>query len=178
MSDLKYDIFTDEITLKLLHANLNVVIVRRLIKDLKKAIQIHNSLKSQSDLEEFKSFEKINILKSIEAVQYNNSIFEKLELKVNPYLIFIESNIAENGAVDGSENNIVLQPNFIPFNSLQYVPTYLYRNDKQLKTLKLKYKNFKIEQIIGVEDYKSELIIDLLKSFLLKQYLIIVPENE
>ena len=51
-------------------------------------------------------------------------------------------------------------------------------NDKQLKTLKLKYKSFSPEQIEGINDDNSDTIVDLLKSFLLKQYLTTAPENE
>ncbi|MGI9581022.1 hypothetical protein ACR1PO_07390 [Chryseobacterium sp. RRHN12] len=178
MSDFKYDLFTDEISLKLLHANPNMIVVRNLLKELKKAVEKDNIIKSQSDLEEFKNFERKHIENSIEAVQYDNNTFGKLKLQVNPYLIFVESRIAENGAVDNAENDIILQPNFIPFNYFHYVPSYLHKNDKQLKKLKLQYKNFSLEQIAGIENDKSALVIDLLKSFLLKQYLIIAPENE
>ncbi|MGR3856195.1 hypothetical protein [Chryseobacterium indologenes] len=178
MSDLKLDLFTDEINLKLLHANTSMMIVRSLLKELKKAIEKDNIIKSSADLEQFKNFEKTNILKSIEAVQLDNDAFGKLKLHVNPYLIFAESKITENGLVEDIENDIILQPNFLPIGSLHYVPTYLHKNDKQLKTLKLKYKSFSPEQIEGINDHNSDTIVDLLKSFLLKQYLTTAPENE
>lgn len=178
MSDLKYDLFTDEISLKLLHTNSSMMIVRKLLKELKKAIEKDNTIKLPSDLEEYQNFEKTNINKSIDAVQYDNIKFGKLKLQVNPYLIFVESKIAENGAIADSGNDIILQPNFIPFNSFHYVPTYLYKKDKHLKTLKLKYKSFTLEQLERINDDKSDMISDLLKSFLLKQYLTIVTEND
>lgn len=177
MCDLKYDLFTDEISLKLLHVNSDMMIVRNLLKNLKKAIKQDSIIISLSDLEEFKNFEKVNIENSINAVQYDIHEFRKLKLQVNPYIIFIESNISESGVVENSEHDIILQPNFIPFDSFHYVPTYLDKKDKNLKTLKLKHKIFSLEQIEGDDD-KGDIIIDLLKSFLLKQYLTIVPEND
>lgn len=177
MSNLKYDLFTDEISLKVLHVNSDMTIVRTLLKDLKKAISLESTITSPSDLEEFKNFEKLNIENSINAVQFDNQEFRKLKLQVNPYMIFTESNILENGSVENAKQDIILQPNFIPFNSFHYVPTYLYKKDKNLKALKLKYKIFSPEQIEGFED-NEDIIIDLLKSFLLKQYLTIVPEND
>lgn len=176
MSNLKYDLFTDEISLKVLHVNSDMATVRSLLKDLKKAIILDSTITSLADLEEFKNFEKTNIENSINAVQYDTHEFRKLKLQVNPYIIFTESNIAENGSLDNSKNDIILQPNFIPFNSFHYVPTYLYKKDKNLKTLKLKYKSFIPEQIEGYEASEVQ-IIDLLKSFLLKQYLTIVSEK-
>lgn len=173
MDYLKNDLFTDEITLRMLHVKSDMMIVRRLLKDLKKAIKEDTTITSLSNLEEFKNFEKINIVNSIDAVQYDTNEFKKLKLQINPYLIFTESNISESGSVENFKHDIILQPNFIPFASFHYVPTYLHKKDKNLKTLKLKYKIFSPEQIEGYND-KEDIIIDMLKSFLLKQYLTII----
>lgn len=169
-------LFTDEISMSLLNWGCDLITVRKLIKELKLTLVKESVIKSQSDLEEFKKFEKINILKSLGAVQYDDSEFKRLKFEINPYLIFTESNISERGLLEGVKHNIILHPNFIACNTFHFVPIYLRNKDKNLNNLKLKFNSFYCEELQNTTNATKEEIVDILKSFLLKQY-IIISEN-
>lgn len=165
---LEIKLLTDELTYLW---GLNKIESIRQSNEISK-IQSFLENETRIDLDEFKHWERNEILKSDIFISSEAETLMNQTFEVNPFFSFYDSGIAHPEF--NSINRLVLVPKFIAYNELTYYPIYMINEMVYLNQLLALNKPFSINDLIEISINKNanfdihfikNRIINLLKRF-------------
>jgi hypothetical protein len=183
ISTLKMELFAEGIGLKTLNNKIDLHVLRKSLRDMKNEFLKNTPLANYEEIEKFKAFEERNVTIAIQKVQLTDDELLYVELSINPYLVFTQTTMPENGRIEepARQYDIVLQPKFLALGRPVFIPIYLMGDkinllkmrefERVISGTKLLHKALERETSLNPEVIKTR-IVSMLRRFLLYQFLI------